>query len=241
MQAGDFLYKIRKFYEKFKCILPIFLFSIYSFLIIAFVPDQYDEAISLGPNCQPAHQLRLNNLRCRAYPFDYNITPFNGLLKFLTWRGVNFLDFDKIVPIDSGEAVVIQDLTYEITAVHDFLSLNQFFTEYEQFKAKYDRRVKRFFEVLDSNKRILFVRKYMIYEEAVLLDHILRVYYPHLSYTILALGHTEEAKNDWQLERVRNFYLRELEPFFWAGDDVAWKEILDQFRVAKPQANDDAL
>lgn len=42
---------------------------------------------------------------------------------------------------------------------------------------------------------------------------------------LVALDGTQEIESDWQLEAVRNYYLRQPQPYIWIGDPEAWKEI----------------
>ena len=82
-----------------------------------------------------------------------------------------------------------------------------------------------------TDKRILFIRKRITREHAINLDTILLKIWPHLDYLILALDGSEEAKSDWQLDRVRNFYLRQPVPYVWKGDNDAWKEIFEDLHL----------
>lgn len=198
----------------------------------------YDQAVSLGYGCQVAIRLEHNGFRTLAYPFDWVHTPVDSLLKFIANKGANFLDADKIAstgayPGDPSRLQVI-DLVYGITSYHDFLT-TPYFGNYLEVKAKYDRRVQRFFELLESNQKILFVRQKATRAEIEYLDEVLRSSYPRLSYTILALHDTEEYCYNWGLERVRNFYIRDI-PSDWQGDGARWTEILSQFSII-PNAN----
>ncbi len=196
----------------------------------------YDEVVSLGQGCQVAWQIETNNMRKYAYPFDWFITSFDSLLLFIVHKGANFLDFDKIAvgeayPGDPSRLQVI-DLVYGIQSYHDFFSMPPLGNYYE-IKAKYDRRIKRFFKLLESSHKILFIREGLSKAQVEYLDYILHSLYPHLSYTILALNNSQDYLYDWGLERIRNFYLEQI-PGNWMGDFVRWKEILSQFPVITP-------
>ena len=51
----------------------------------------YDALISLGGECQVAYQMRLHGIRNESLPFDWIITPFEGLEKILIQRFEHFL------------------------------------------------------------------------------------------------------------------------------------------------------
>lgn len=201
----------------------------------------YDAVVSLGNMCQVAHQLDINNKRGPAYPLDWVIVPFPSLCFFIANEGQLFLQPDQLVLCENqvdgqGNGNVqtfIKDLYYQIEFVHDFEYTHDFLKDYATIKEKYDRRVERFFELLNSKKKVLLVRRGINYQQAVLLDELLKQKYPKLNYTILALDNTEEIKQNWGLKRVKNYHLRELTPWNWVGDPWAWQEILSQFPIKK--------
>ncbi len=49
----------------------------------------------------------------------------------------------------------------------------------------------------------------------------------NFAFLLVVVYGAEEVKSNWQLESVRNFYLRQLEPYSWQGDPEAWKEIFE--------------
>ncbi|WP_068469485.1 DUF1796 family putative cysteine peptidase [Candidatus Protochlamydia phocaeensis] len=193
----------------------------------------YDEIVSLGYGCQVAWQLETNGLRKAAYPFDWFHTSFDSLMAFIQHKGEHFLEWNHIwivepYPGDTGRFHVV-DLLYGIHSYHDFLSMPPM-ANYNDIKTKYDRRINRFFELLNSNKKILFVREGFTREQVEQLDLLFQTLYPTLSYTILAVSDDEAFYEDWGLERIRNFYIQQ-KAWNWMGDFARWKEILDQFCI----------
>lgn len=223
----------------FRTLLIVLLFTTQTEAFAKQESKPYEVVVSLGNMCQVAHQLDVNLLRNVAYPFDWVIIPFPSLYFFIANEGQHFLQPDRLVFFDNhpdalGEVKsFVKEMNYQIEFLHDFALSPDFMKDYNEIKEKYDRRVLRFFELLKSTKKILFVRRGITYKEAVSLDKLLRKKYPHLDYTILALDNTEEIKKEWGLKRVKNYYLRELEPWSWVGDPWAWNEILQRFPFAK--------
>jgi hypothetical protein len=197
----------------------------------------YDVAVSLGDLCQVAWQLSHHNLRGAAFPFDWLITPFESLYSFLMIEGANFIARENLVVV-YGEIPHIEDSFYRIKFLHDFSMSPVVLENYDDIKKKYDRRIKRFFELLHSNKKVLFIRRGITYEQACRLENFFNTYYPNLNYTILAVGSTEEMNHDWKLEKVRNFYLGE---FGWQGHPDAWIKILNHFPIRSPSGEEKAL
>jgi hypothetical protein len=199
--------------------------------------------------CQVAFQLAAHNRRSAAFPFDWVITSFDSIYAFLANEGAFFLDSDKVVFIDNRPIPQLEDgppvffvteTVYHFQFLHDFELSPNFMKDYGTIKEKYDRRIKRLLDVLHSNKKVLFIRRGITYQQAILLDDLLHTRYPQLNYTILALDSTEEIKYNWNLERVKNFYLRECIPMRWDGDPEAWLEILNCFPI-KPGITDSVI
>lgn len=215
-----------------------FFLAILSFLLcftqvdLGAVIKEYDEVVSLGTACQAAWQLEANGMRQLAYPFDWVVTPFHALKAFLENKGENFLDKDKLVIAEvlngSPSMLRVVDTTYDMHFIHDFLAPDM--PNYAEVKAKYDRRVKRFFKLLETDKKILFIRVNILRHEAEYLDNFLHTSYPQLRYTLVALSEYSADQVDWGLPRIRNFYMPQT-PGDWAGNHEQWKEILRQFSL----------
>ena len=206
---------------------------------------KFDIAISLGEVCQTAGNLSANGLRLQSFPLDWLVTPSEGLIKFIAYEGYNFINVENLlfnVFTFAGSGGVC-DIYYGIFFYHDFLySLKRNpqgnligikklagveLKNYAEVKAKFDRRIARFFEVLHSDKKVLLVRLGMSYQDAILLNDLLHNKYPHLDYLLVVLDNTEEIKTDWGLERVKNFYIERQSTFGTNMED--WKNILSQF------------
>jgi Putative papain-like cysteine peptidase (DUF1796) len=224
-------FRVIHIFRIFYCLL-FFLFICSSPIVLEGAkskPIKYDEVISLGGNCEPAIQLRKNHMRMMGYPFDWMFTTsVQGLIEFIQNKGAGFLDHDQLALSTEGGHHAVTDLRYGFTLIHDFTSFDNFQNDYLIVKEKYDRRIKRFFELLESNKEVLFIRLQIPCDQCTLLDHVIHTQYPNLSYEILALNHAEEA--DWGLERVKNVYLKNT-PYFWASNegDISWKKILHTY------------
>lgn len=192
--------------------------------------EVYDEVISLGKDCQAAFQLRNYGLRKEAYPFDWLVTPIDGLGLFLGTHGAHFLDPDKLVYLNaSGPYFHVWDSQFNFLIYHDFQTPD-YMSDYEEVKVKYERRIARLFKLMNSNKRVLFVRCWITRAEAEYLDDLISCHFPKLNYTLLVLNNSKDFKSNWKKKRIRNFYLKPI-PHNWEGDSVRWGEILSQFSV----------
>jgi len=211
------------------------LTSFFFFILLALSANikaqPYDQVVGLGFGCQVAHQLEENGVRKLAYPFDWFHTPFDGLAWFIVNQGKEFLNADKLIVAGPypGDPVHLQvgEIVYGIVSYHDFLSN---MSNYVEIKAKYDRRIKRFFDLLNSDQRVLFVSQSYTRMQIENLDGVLQILYPNLSYTLVAINSTPEYMDSWELDRIENFYMEET-PGDWRGNTPRWKEILSQFEV----------
>lgn len=228
----------------FKRMMSIFLLGLIG-LWTPICSQQFDYAVSLGSYCMVAIQLSNCKARDHAYPLDWINSPFEGLIKFIAHQGYDFLRKEYLLFKIEGHEKVVYDLNYEAMRFpHDFdftftdMAASEAFcgtytqvniSNYGDILTKYQRRIARFFDLLRSNKTILFVRYDISYEQVILLDRLLHSQYPQLKYMILALGPSEEIKPPWGLERVRNYYM----PFSqdYGGMTPLWQHIFSQFSL----------
>lgn len=206
--------------------------------LVASQREEYDEAVSLGTSCQAAWYLQGYGLRHWAYPFDWMVTPPHALLAFIKNKGKNFLEKENLQTLEvlpgTPSILHVVDTKYDIHLIHDFYFPDM--KNYNSVKAKYTRRIKRFFNLLESNKRVLFIRVQFSRSEALLLDELLHKLYPDLKYTLLVLSDAPEAYDDWMLPRVKNFFM-EQQPGNWMGDGERWREVLSLFSI-KPHGQE---
>lgn len=168
----------------------------------------YDEVVSLGKSCEVATQLRLKGIRKNAYPFDWLVSPFDALESFIINEGVHFLDEDKLVfkeinPPNHPYYSVL-DSYYGLESYHDFLGPDDI-AQHDKVRAKFDRRKKRFFDLLRSDNRILLIRSGGTRQEAERLNNLLQMLYPNLDYTLLVVSYREEFQVPWKIPRIEIF------------------------------------
>jgi hypothetical protein len=188
----------------------------------------YDAVISMGWTCEVAYQTHINGLRKYALPFDRTITPIEALIKILKLRFYNFISYNNLAFIKQDPLCdynYIVDTLYGIRFVHDFELKDSFLKDYIDVKNMYDRRIKRFFDVIARSKNILFIRQKITKEEAIVLKERILELCPKKNFHILAVDSTAEIKEPWNIPHVINVYLKPANPYVWSGDDAAWKEI----------------
>ena len=135
--------------------------------------------ISLGSTCGIAYQLQQHNLRQNAYPFDWNKIPNLSIInKIITNNFKDYSDFTIIKNNNSNIYSYVDDNddkndldTFDINGCCDTIMAKNIYgvfsyhdfkmddvNKYENVKNKYNRRIKRFYDILNNNKQIIFIR-----------------------------------------------------------------------------------
>lgn len=189
----------------------------------------FDLAISLGDECQAAHQLFLNGMRHAAYPFDWLETPFDSLYRLIECEFAGFLARENL----EFRGRTIAETKFRVNIDHDFPIVPEFMPFYDQVRQRYDRRIARFLADLRSSQRIVFLRVNLTRAEAVRLTALLDLRYPNLDYLLVAIGHQEEMKTPWELPKVRNVHIALATPPVWHGDSEAYRELLESLAIRR--------
>jgi hypothetical protein len=188
----------------------------------------YDAIIPLGHDCQVAHQLKAHHLRLYSLPFDWNHTSYEALTKLLQHNFKNFLAQDSLILAREGHSFIL-DTQYGMQFIHDFEVNQNFMNKYDEIKVKYDKLVARFKMVLEISEKVLFIRRTIKKEQAIMLDELIHNIYPSLDYTLVVLSDDNAFRQDWGYERIKNFHLARTNQ--WWGDAGAWRNILSRFDI----------
>jgi hypothetical protein len=189
---------------------------------------RYDVAISLGERCEVAHQLNEHGYRTLSYPFDWIITPFSALCQLLERDFASFLNRDDLrLPEECPCIVDSMGLNF----YHDFPITESFLSEYEPVKEKYDRRIARFREVLESGDRVAFVRMELSRDEAQQLRDLIRRKFPGLDFVLIAVNERPHEMEEWGLDQVRNFSIEGVEG--WYGNTAAYGEVFEAVHLTR--------
>lgn len=225
--------------------------KMYAFLIIVLLSTQQINTnhntksifISLGIRCLAAAQLKNHGLRLASYPFDWLDTDFDSLCNLLQNDFVDFLAKENLqlghslgFLLANGSVTVlpiphILDTKYHIAMRHDFDFNPNFLEKYDLIKQKYDRRIKRFYDTLNSGQHIYFIRHLLTYQQALVLTEILNNKFPNLDYTLIAIDYSEEIKTPWNIPHVKNFYFGTPEDSWeelFADKEGHWKKVFQE-------------
>lgn len=188
-------------YVVFVCALFLKFFDCASTLDGAGLPV----IISLGGACEVAWELQQHNLRKESLPFGWLLTPFESLCLLLEHHFEGFLQKENLEKLN-WNGCWIKDKRYEIIFGHDFHGDVHWMGDYDQVKAKYMRRIERFYRVLASATSVLFIRMHISKQDSVFLVNLLKKLFPNLNFSLLVVGSLEEHKQKWNLDNISNYY-----------------------------------
>jgi hypothetical protein len=166
----------------------------------------YNHIVSLGYNCEVTNGILEVQMRDAAYPFDWIFSKMWKINEMLRTRFSNFFLKENLIVArykknpakekDNG-FIYVHDGPYDI--------LCQDNNEYINAKEKYNRRILRLLEILDSGKSVLFVR--VVYDDIIdeHLDfvNILSNLYPNSKFHLLVfcpntkIMHVEHEKIEY--------------------------------------------
>lgn len=173
----------------------------------AFFQNTFDIVISLGEDYGCASYLQEHGLRKFSGPFDWlTKASFNARIECICNDFSEFLQKEnmKIIPknpskITDGKHDYYEDEKTDFYFYHDFDAGVSFNEMYSAVKEKYDRRIKRFYQILSYANKILFVwfsRDKKIPDEDILRAHsrLKEKFSPHQIF-LLVLENGEDSSS----------------------------------------------
>jgi len=197
--------------------------------------------VSLGSDCQVAINLRLNQLRKEAYPFDWTITEnFDSVVDSIEDNFAHWLDPSHL----EYKGKQIYNTYYDISFVHDFpivgkpgvspegdqqgfgLIVSNFMQYLPAAQEKFQRRITRFQTLLHSSTPVVFVRAYASPKAAKRFITLMKSRYPQLPFLLVVMCRECLLKAPWNIENVRNFYASDEKgnEFNWWWSHSTWKK-----------------
>ncbi len=184
---------------------------------------EYDFIFGLGNACSCTQTIRKAGLQFLSLPFDWIIMEDSDDLlrrvdiiknKFRGWFEQK--DLIKIRSYPEGNKDIYRNAATGTIFNHEFKMNEDLATRFPAVRQKYDRRIARFLELLDSAKRILIVRmdrpdQVPLTSEADCRNALTRLgaLYPHAEFSLLHLTMAEGvAFRDRQVQEPGNGILR---------------------------------
>jgi hypothetical protein len=129
---------------------------------------KYDFIVSIGRDCACTMYLRNNNMQFKSYPFDWLTNAnmkkrfeliLNDFKDFLNIEDLMLIPKYSHIPNDNNHNYY-ESKKSEFYFFHDFPANVELEGSFPEVKAKYDRRIKRFYEQVKNNEKVLFVWLY---------------------------------------------------------------------------------
>jgi Putative papain-like cysteine peptidase (DUF1796) len=188
---------------------------------------RYEQVVSLGRACQPAHQIRRVLGTTSAHVFDWIVTPAPALVALIESDLEGFFARDRL---GVGQSGAMTDLPTDTRFVHEFPEGTDVDVQHAQHAGRYAMLTRRWRHLLRSRQHVLFVRQHDWGLEpraaAAHLQAVLKAKAPRLRFALLYLTGDPADEVPWGQEGIINRYLPQLEPYDWRGDNAAWERLL---------------
>jgi hypothetical protein len=149
--------------------------------------------MSIGSDCEIAHQLRRKRLIGAYFPLDW-VKSTNGdkVIELIKYNFSDFLQDKNLVErgineVDNPPKKAVVDSCYNILFVHDF-ALDTSIVANEEVKDKYSRRIKRFIQVMNGQDHLFMFRKDFTKAQAQALSELIATKWPKLPFTLVVLN-----------------------------------------------------
>ena len=208
--------------------------------------EKYDKVISIGYNCFIKIYLRHIKHEQETHFFDYIGSPMWSVYELVKNGFTDLFNIDEYKNEYTiiGQPEIVTNSRYNLKFKHD-LSADKFLDEFEEFKDKYSRRIKRFHDLLMSSERVLFMRfeeikknrivncayseqnKISEYEYIKLFSKYLRSNFPQLKFKIIFISKTrnDEVDDENNIVTIREIATNKITNYLSAGRLI--KELLN--------------
>ena len=189
--------------------------------------------VSLGNSCSIAYNLKLCNLRTEAYPFDWvRVTNINNVTTLIDNKFNDFLDIDTFVFKEYSDIFEVNSKMGSYVYKNNYCS---FYHEFENrierekllsFKDKYIRRIERFLDLLQSDKKIIFIREEFGKIKINKINRFIKKLYennPNINFNIILI-----TNDNIEIEsnQIINYYSNK-KIIDWTRPELNWNEIFN--------------
>ena len=115
----------------------------------------YKHYISLGSFCSVALELERIGLRETSAPFDWLITDFEGVIRAIDSHFSEWLEYKNLLQNEKFHCQY-KDTYYKCMFFHDFNKYDPLESQIDSVRAKYQRRIDRFYDMI--KEPTLFIR-----------------------------------------------------------------------------------
>lgn len=182
----------------------------------------FGHVVSVGGDCQPAHQIRRITGRDEAHFFDWLQIRAEGAARLVDENFEGFLGDARELALVRAPYLHVRESRYGALLLHDLPLADDFLAHVDAARQKYAFLAQRWRDVMASEAAVLFVWCGNEGSDAIgPLADALRRRRERRPFHLLALR-SDLQEPDWSLPNVSNRFLRQPEPYVWTGDDAAW-------------------
>lgn len=234
------------------------------FLYMGFLQAEKPVVVSIGPNCQVADTLRKFDIRKQAFPFDWLLTfDIEAATRaidsyFLYWLDPQFLQYNHshisnhyynahfnhdFPPLNSAQNIdSVEEVDLYVAPVID----PNFLTYLPSVTRKYDRRIQRLYDLLQSNESIMFMCTHTSPQAALQFVNMIETKFPNLNFTLVVVNSSNFNQSelfnsmytyqdvqviDWNIPHVKVMYAYDYDPQYlhlgwWAQHE--WQRIFTE-------------
>lgn len=167
--------------------------------------EHFDRIISIGQDCGVGRALRTLKYKDASYPFDWSVSLLDFIIESFKNDFNNFnnvldicsnIENEKKKPQINNKMYFYHDLYYSEIINN---SKNK-----ADFYEKYSRRIKRLLELLNSDLKILFIRKCPIdkIKDIEKLYYIIKNKYPKLKFKIMLINNINDKSNNENIIKI---------------------------------------
>jgi len=181
------------------------------------VKRKYDLAISVGGACSTTEAMRAAGLQWTTLPLDWSGGPtFMEKAELINADFARWLTKSGLHPLPAvkfSREIYMKDDVLGYTFNHDFSFGVPFDEDYERVKAKFDRRIRRMYDLIGSSKRILLVwigvpiSKDVPVEDFVRAQELFRRKWPDKRFDVLYSEHVDgiafDDRTDSEADGIR--------------------------------------
>ena len=220
------------------------------------MPDKeikkYDLIFSLGGNCAAAHNLRFRNLRRYSLPFDwtfitdekalYNLAEgfMNGFREFMLYDNLQELSEDEEKQVIHPDSFHYKDVKTGFYYVNHFHNDIRTTDEYDNVKKVFEKRVKRFTELINSSRNILMILSTSFYVSQNAVEDFytaIKKLYPDKTIDIITVCFGCNANECIELPNIQiNRYNRNINTYDVLQTNFEWA-FLDDIKLTKKIRN----
>lgn len=117
--------------------------------------NTFENFISLGYFCSVAQETERLGFRNASFPFDWIITDFEGIFSAIENNFEGFLE-EKYLAQSKKNLATYKNLKFNLYFFHDFSKYHSLKSQLKNVRAKYSRRINRFYR--EISKPTLFIR-----------------------------------------------------------------------------------